>query len=543
MMFVVGSPDKVSEIVNVAISLDGNTIAFVGISEGRRVLFVRQVNSLESKLLNGTEDASFPFWAPNGRSLGFFSQGKLKRIEVNGGIPQVLCDAPAPGGGTWNRDGVILFGLDNKPLQQVAAASGGQSTTVLPLDQSHGEAAHFWPYFLPDGKHFLYQSWTGRPDDSAIYVTSIEGGDRKQLIKADSNPAYGPPGYLLFARTNTLLAQQFDPRTLSLSGDPIQVSDAVTFNDSYSLSSFSISDNGLLVMVAGTISNRQLTWFDRNGKQLGVMGAPAEYNDVVLSPDEKRLAVQRIDGNGSDVWMIDVSRGLPSRFTFDSRNDDPVWSSDGNILVFSRGQNGIFNIFKKQTNGSGKDELVCNTPENKEGTDWSPDGKYLLIDSHDEEGNLGMWVLPMFGDYKPYRLMNSNFREGQGHFSPDGKWFAYTSDESGSFEVYLRRFPECDNQVRVSNGGGAQPHWRKDGRELFYVASDRKLMAVDVRLGAIADVGTAKPLFTTGIGRYDAPNRYAASGDGQRFLVNTTVQATSQTPITVVVNWTAGLKK
>jgi Tol biopolymer transport system component len=413
----------------------------------------------------------------------------------------------------------------------------------MPLDQSRGESAHFWPYFLPDGKHFLYQSWTGRSDDSAIYVTSLDGGDRKQLVKVDSNAAYAPPGFLLFARTNTLLAQPFDPRSLSLSGEPIQVSDVVTFTDFYSLSSFSISDNGLLVMIAGRIGNRQLAWFDRNGKQLGVVGAPAEYNDVVLSPDGKRVAVQRIDSNGSDVWMIDADRALPSRFTFDLVNDDPVWSSDGNTLLFSKSKNGIFNIFKRLTNGSGKDELVCSTAESKEGSDLSPDGKFLLMDVYDSQGNLSLWVLPMFGDYKPYPLLNSNFREGQGHFSPDGKWFAYISDESGSTELYLRRFPECDNQVRVSNGGGAQPHWRKDGRELFYVATDRKVMAVDVKLGATAEVGTPKPLFTAGVLRYDAPNRYAVSADGQRFLVNTTVQTTNETPITVVLNWSAGLKK
>ena len=543
MMFTLSMPDKVSEIVYVAVSPDGNSIAFVGVSEGRREMFVRRMNALESKLLNGTEDASLPFWAPDSQSIGFFSQTKLKKISIRGGEPQVLCDAQSPGGGTWNRDGTILFGLDKKPLQRVSATSGGQSSTVMPLDQSRGETAHFWPYFLPDGKHFLYQSWTGRSEDSALFVTSIDGGPRKQLIKADSSPAYAEPGYLLFARTTTLLAQPFDPRSLTLSGEPMQVSDGVSFLDSNSLSISSVSANGILVVVAGSVSNRQLTWVDRNGKQLGVLGAPAEYNDIVISPDEKRVAVQRLDTNGSDLWLIDAARGLPSRFTFDSANDDPVWSSDGNTLLFSRSQNGVFNIFKKLTNGSGKDELVCSTPESKESTDWSNDGKFLLMDVYDRQGNIDLWVLPMFGDYKPYPLLNSSFREGQGHFSPDGKWFAYTSDESGSSEVYLRRFPECDNQIRVSNGGGSQPRWRKDGRELFYVASDRKLMTVDVKLDATAEVGTAKALFTTAIARYDAPNRYAVSSDGQRFLVNTTIQPTNQNPLTVVVNWTAGLKK
>jgi Tol biopolymer transport system component len=265
---------------------------------------------------------------------------------------------------------------------------------------------------------------------------------------------------------------------------------------------------------------------------------------VVLSPDEKRVAVQRIDGNNSDIWMIDLARGVPSRFTFEARvDDDPVWSHDGNTLVFSRAQSGVLDIYKKSANGSGKEELVCQTPQIKEGTDWSPDGKYVLMEVSDQAGGLDLWVLPMFGDYKPYPLLNSSFNEAQGHFSPDGKWFAYISNESGRQEVYLRRFPECDSQVQVSNGGGAQPHWRKDGHELFYMRSDRQLMAVDVKLGSSAVVGEPKALFTTSVLGFTSPNRYAVSADGQKFLVNSAVQQINQTPITVVINWTAGLKK
>ena len=541
MRFVVAMPEKVSEVTFPIISPDGNAIAFLGLSEGRRSLYVRQINSIDAKQLNGTDDASFPFWSADGHQLGFFSQGKLKRIDINNGTPQVMCDAPLPGGGTWSRDGVILFGQDNKSIQRISAA-GGETTTVMPLDPSRKEIAQFWPYFLPDGRHFLYQSWTGHDDESAICVYSIDGGERKLLVKANSNGAYASPGYLLFARSTTLLAQPFDARTFSLSGEPMQVSDQVAFTENYSLSNFSVSDNGVLVFWGGTFANRQLKWFDRNGKELGLLGPPGEYNDVVLSPDEKRVAVQRIDANNSDVWMIDVARGVPSRFTFDAKpEDDPIWSHDSNTLVFSRVQGSAFDIYKKSANGAGNDELVCQTPQVKEGTDWSPDGKYLLMEINDQAGS-DLWVLPMFGDYKPYPLLNSPFLEAQGHFSPDGKWFAYTSNESGRYEVYLRRFPECDSQVQVSNGGGAQPHWRKDGHELFFISSDRKLMAVDVKLGSSAVVGEPKALFTTGVIGFTSPNRYAVSADGQKFLVNAAVQQINQTPITVVLNWTAGLK-
>ncbi|HEV8368025.1 MAG TPA: protein kinase [Pyrinomonadaceae bacterium] len=544
MRFVVALPEKVSEVAFPIISPDGNSIAFLGTSEGRRMLFVREINSLTAKPLNGTEDSSFPFWSPDGRQLAFFSHGKIAKIDINGGTPQALCDAQSGGGGSWNRNGVILFAVDNRPLQRVSASAGGVSSTVIPLDQSRKETAHFWPHFLPDGEHFLYQSWTGRAEESAIYVASLDGKDRKLLVKTDSNAAYATPGYLLFARATTLLAQPFNLRSLELSGEPVTVADQVTFTENYSLSNFSVSDTGVLVFWGGSVVNRQLIWFDRSGKQLDLVGPPGEYNDLVLSPDEKRLAVQRIDGNNSDLWMFDLARNLPSRFTFEtSGEDDPVWSPDGNTLVFSVSNEGPFDLYKRLSSGTGKQELVSKTPESKEGSDWSPDGKFILLDVYSEKSGLDIWVLPLFGDGKPYALLNSRFQEGQGHFSPDGKWVAYTSNESGRNEVYVRRFPECDNQMQISTDGGAQPHWRKDGREFFYIASDRKLMAVDVTLGTSLQVGTPKPLFTTRIMRYEAPNRYVVSGDGQKFLVNSAVEESNPTPITVVLNWASGLKK
>jgi serine/threonine protein kinase/Tol biopolymer transport system component len=543
MRFVIAMPDKVSEITFPIISPDGNTIAFLGSLESRRMLFVRGIDSLDAKVLEGTEDASFPFWSPDGRQLAFFSQSKLKKIEVNGGPPQVLCDAPGAGGGAWNRNGLILFGGDAKPIQRVSAAAGGDSKPVLQLDESRKESSQFWPYFLPDGKHFLYQSWTGRSEDTAIFVTSIDGGERKLLVMTDSNVAYASTGYLLFARSTTLLAQPFDTKSLTLSGEPIQISDQVTFTDNFSLSNFSISDTNVLVFCGGAVSKRQLTWFDRSGKQLELVGPPAQYNDVVLAPDEKHVAVQNVEGNNSDLWTIDLTRNLPSRLTFEGGEDDPVWSADGNTLIFSVSSGGPFDIYKRPSNGGGKAELVSKTPESKEGSDWSRDGKYVLMDNYDNHGNLDLWVLPMFGDGKPYPLLNSPFLEGQGHFSPDGQWFAYTCNESGRSEVYLRHFPDCDKKVQVSTGGGAQPHWRKDGRELFYIASDRNLMAVDVNLGKEAVVGTAKALFLTNIVRFEAPNRYAVAGDGQRFLINTKVEKSNTTPITVLLNWTEALKK
>lgn len=542
MRFVLALPDKVSDISSPTISPDGNTIAFVGTSEGKRKIYLRQINSLETVALNDTEEALFPFWSPDSRQLGFFAANRLRRIEIAGGNSQVLCEANSAGGGSWNRDGVILFAIENQPLQRVSA-NGGAPSAVMPLDASRKESSQFWPYFLPDGKHFLYQSWTGSQDESEIFVGSIDGASRKFLVKTDSNAEYAPPGFLLFARDVNLYAQAFNATSLEVSGEPLPVSNQVTFTANFSLSNFSVSENGVLAFWSGNSFGRQLAWFDRAGKQLAVACPPGLYNDLVLSPDEKRLAVQRLDGESSDIWMIDLARSLPSRFTFNSSGeDDPIWSPDGGTLAFSMYINGQFDIFKKSTSGAGQEELVNQAPISKEGTDWSPDGRHVLLDVVNAQSNGDVWVLPLYGDRKPYPLLNTAFNERQAHFSPDGKWYAYTSNESGRSEIYVRRFPESDQQVQISTGGGAQPYWRKDGREIFYMASDRQLMAVPLTLGPALQAGQPTSLFLAKVTGYDSPNRYAVSGDGQRFLVNSNIEESNQTPITVLINWPSGLK-
>ena len=544
MRFVIALPEKATDVSAPVISPDGRTIAFLATAEGKRSIYVRALDSLSARRLGGTDDASFPFWSPDSRYLAFFTNNKLKKVEATGGVPQTICDARAAGGGTWNRDGVILFGLEDNAIQRVSAA-GGTATSVLQVDNSRNETGQFWPSFLPDGRHFIYQSWNGTTDDSAIFVASLDGTDRKLLLKNDSNAVYTPPGFLLFARDTTLMAQSFDADKLQLSGEPFPVAEQVTYSGQFSYSNFSISETGVMVFWSGSLSNRQLLWFDRSGKQLGAVGPPGEYNDIVLSPDEKRVALQRIEGGSSDIWLMDLARGLPSRFTFHAADeDDPVWSPDGNTIVFSSSREGRFNLYRKVSSGAGNEEVLFKSEvEGKEGSDWSPDGRFILFDQAGGNNGSDIWALPLFGDGKPYALLQTTFSESQGHFSPDGRWFAYTSNESGRNEVYVQSFPPSGGKWLVSTGGGAQPHWRRDGKELFYIAADRKLMAVAVTAGSGFETGAPKPLFQTQVVRYDAPNRYEVRPDGQRFLVNSPMEEVSQTPITVILNWTAALKR
>jgi len=543
MRFVIAMPEKATDVATPVISPDGRIIAFIATAEGKRFIYVRPIDSLIAQRLAGTDEAFFPFWSPDSRYLAFFTNNKLKKVEATGGVPQTICDARSGGGGTWNRDGMILFGGDGNSIHRVSA-TGGPATPVLKIDEARRETGQFWPSFLPDGRHFLYQSWNGTTEDSSIFVASVDGTDRKLLMKNDSNVVYTPPGFLLFARETTLMAQPFDANKLQLSGEPFPVAEQVTYTPQVSYSHYSISETGVMVFWSGSLSNRQLLWFDRGGKQLGSAGPPGEYNDIVLSPDEKRVAIQRMDGANSDIWLLDLGRGVPSRFTFDeTTDDDPVWSPDGNTIVFSSTRAGRLDLYRKVSSGAGNEEPVFKSEvDGKEGTDWSPDGRFILFDQSGSGGS-DIWVLPLFGDGKPYALLQTPFGEFQAHFSPDGRWFAYTSNESGRNEVYVQGFPPSGGKWQVSTVGGAQPHWRRDGKELFYVAADRKLMAVEVKLSPTFETSAPKMLFETQVVRHEAPNRYVVTGDGQRFLVNSPVEEVSQTPITVILNWTTALKR
>lgn len=542
--FVIAAPDKTSEVHMPVVSPDGRTVAFLATAEGKQYIYVRPLDSISATRLAGTEAADRPFWSPDSHQIGFFSGGKLKKVEAAGGPVQTVCDVKSPTGGTWNRENVILFAEDHSGIQRISA-SGGTPTRIVELDAERKETTLAFPTFLPDGRRFLFYGYSSRSVDTAIFTATIDGSERKLLLKNDSNAAYAAPGYLLFARSSTLMAQRFDAAKLELSGEAFPVLENVRFIGSFSYSNFSVSETGTLIFLSGGGSERQLAWFDRAGKEISTAGPTGQYNDIVLSPDEKKAAIQRVDGSATNIWLMDLVRGVPSRFTFRTSGDDdnPAWSPDGSVIIYSSTGEGQDGLYRKNSSGAGAEELLAQATVDGNGSDWSPDGKNVLFQSTGAKTLSDLWILPLTGDMKPFPLMQTEFNEHHGRFSPDGRYLAYVSDESGGFEVYVQNFPLAGGKWQVSTGGGAQPHWRRDGKELFYIAPDKSLMAVDVKTSPAFEASTPHPLFHTRVTSYESPNRYAVSADGQRFLINSSLSEVNSTPLTVILNWTSQLRK
>jgi len=568
-------PPENSSFSFLNLSPDGRRLAFVATdSSGKTLLWVRPLDSLTGQPLAGTDGANFPFWSPDSRFLGFFAEGKLKKIEVTGGPPLALCDAPIARGGSWNREGVIVFVRGaSAPLSRVSAA-GGEDRPLTTLDRSRQETSHRFPYFLPDGRHFLYVVRSGQPENRGNYLGSLdEKADslaRRRLLGDDSSAVYAPPlkagsGHLLFRRAGVLLAQPFDAQKLQLAGDPFPITEKVGVEFA-GRATVSVSDNGLLVYdTSGGVDGRSLVWFDRQGKQLGSVGEPTFAVQPWLSPDEKRVAVERAESQiGTlDIWLLELSREVNSRFTFDPAGDWlPVWSPDGSRIVFASLRDGQANLYQKMASGAGQEEPLLKTNESKNPTDWSADGRFLAYQQQDPKTKWDLWVLPLSGPEgggalrpdKPVVFLQTPFDEEHAHFSPGtggapggaSRWMAYTSNESGIQQVYVQPFPATGAKWQVSKNGGQFPKWRRDGKELFFLSADRKLMAVDVKTGAAGaanfEAGAPRALFQTRpTGVF---TRYAVTRDGQRFLMPIAkVEETASTPATLVINWAAGAKK
>jgi Tol biopolymer transport system component len=557
--FQIPAPDKTNLSGNsgMALSPDGRRLAFVASGpDGRGMIWVRALDSLAAQALPGTEGApaSAPFWSPDSRFIGFAVRGKLNKIEASGGPPQTLCELSANiTGGSWSRDGVIVLGTPTGGLFRVPQA-GGVATQFTAPDASLGETGHWRPWFLPDGRHFLYATNTRKAEDSAIYLATLDSKDRKRLVAARQAAAYAPPptgsenGHLLFLRAGTLMAQPLDAKRFELTGEPFPVAEQV--GSYYGIAFFSVSANGVLAYRSGSSLNSQLVWFDRGGKSLGSLGAPALYDGgLALSPDGKRVAVGEGEQIGNrDIWLLDVARGVHTRFTFDAQSSRPTWSPDGARLAFVsyRGESGN-EIYQKDSGGSGSEELLSKSgfPE-----DWSLDGR-LLYSVSDPKTKGDLWVLPVQAgtpeSHKPRPYLQTPFTEAQGRFSPDGHWVAYASDESGQYQIYVQSFPAGAGKFQVSTGGGGtQPRWRRDGKEIFYLAADGKLMAVEAQTASRFEAGVPKALFDPMIPRSRPPPWvfyfYDVTADGKRFLVNsisTAPESSASAPITVVVNWLA----
>jgi serine/threonine protein kinase/Tol biopolymer transport system component len=533
-----------------AVSPDGHRVAFlVESADGRSLLWVRSLDTLTAQPLAGTDGGSSPFWSPDSRFLGFFAGGKLKKIEVSGGPPITLCDAPNNRGGAWSRDGMIVFNPANTVALHKVPAAGGVPTAATVLGP--GESAHRRPFFLPDGRHFLYSAYsaTTGAEGMPIYVASLDSAERKLLLNADSNNVLYTQGHLLFLRETTLMAQPFDARRLVLTGEAFPIAEQIQTSGTVPPNGlFSVSENGVLVYQTGArVAGSQLTWFDRSGKQTGVLGDSAVYGDLELSQDGKRASVSIPDqaGKGRDIWLYDVARGLRTRFTFGpALAQTSIWSPDGNRIVFNSSSKGHFDLYQKAASGAGAEEVVLEDNLDKLYLSWSPDGRFILYATSAASPRTGadLFVLPLSGDRKPHPFLQTRFNELAGQFSPDGRWVAYESNESGRYEVYVAPFPGPGGKCQISTTGGTNPRWRHDGTEIFYIDPNDKLMAAAVNgKGSSIEVGAVKPLFQTRASteRYE----YAVSADGQRFLINTAPEQTASAPITVVLNWAAGLKK
>jgi eukaryotic-like serine/threonine-protein kinase len=540
-----------------AISPDGRYLVFSAGSQGQGPppLWLRPLDSLAARPLPGTEGGNFPFWSPNSKSIAFFADGKLKRVDIAGGAPLVLCDTDIPGsnlGGDWSRDGVILFG-GRGALYRVSA-SGGVPSILVKADASF-QAGYAFPQFLPDGRHFLVllKNTSGQ----VAYASSLDRPqDRVQLLQADAKvlyepPAPGRPGYLLFLREQTLLAQPFDAAKLRLEGDPAPLAeDVATRGRGNSRAAFWTSAAGLLLYRTGggsAFTKAKLHWIGRDGKRLADIAPEDTYGSMRLSPDEKRVAMGKLDSAGiDDSWVLDLARGVFTRFTFDPKRDTaPVWSPDGRQIVFASDRSGAWELYRKDSNGAGQDQQLTSTPNGKRPLDWSRDGRYLLYFDQDPKTGIDIWALPdpgAAGEHKPVAVLQTPFNETDAYFSPDGKWIAYTSDESKRNEVYVMAFPPSGGKWQISAQGGSHPRWRADGKEIFYISADNKMMAEGIRTAATT-VETGKPveLFPFVAGR-NILSPYDVTADGQRFLVEEQASSAPSSPLIVVANWQAGLK-
>jgi len=547
--FQVPLPEKSSDAM-FHLSPNGRYLAIAGSQLGSNSrLWVRPLDSLEARPLPGTEDAYLPFWSPDSAFVGFFAQGKLKRIALAGGPPQTICDAPRGLGGTWNRDGVIVFTPDiGKPLYRVPAVGG--DPVAMPPTKFAGSISPAFPQFLPKGDPFLYLTIApGKPEVAGIYVGSLEQKPPVRILANGLATTYAPPsasgqvGHLLFLRESTLMAQVFDPEQLRLTGEMVPLAEPVGTEILGALPTFSVSDSGVLAYSSGAAgASRELVWVDRTGKPMGLAGPPGEYSNFRLSPDEKRIVMDRSRAQSTaDIWVLDLLRGVASRLTFDPTIDNlAIWSPDGQRVLFPSNRKGSFDLYIKAASGAGQEELLIKlgTPTGW-ATDWSRDGRFVLYQIPGANTGQDLWIAPQFGDRKPFPYLQSQFNEQAGAFSPDGRWIAYVSDESGRNEIYVQAFPLSGEKHQISSGGGSEPYWRKDGTELFYLAADRNLMAAPVKLGTSIAPATPKSLFPVTVGA--VRHSYAVTGDGQRFLVSRL--AGEMPPITVVLNWEAGLKK
>ncbi len=550
-------PPPNASIDSFEISPDGTRIVVAATSQNISSLFLRPLNSFTYQKLSGTEGAWNPFWSPDGASIGFFTLGTLKVVEAGTGAVRTVCEAALGRGGTWSRSGEIVFASGAVgPLYRVPV-SGGKPVAITSLDSSRGETGHRWPQFLPDGRHFLYFAAANEYDKMGIDIGDLDSHSSRRIVAADTNAAYARnfsdgSESLLFVKHGALVSQAFDLAQFRTVGDPVTVSPEANYLPLSRYALFSVSDNGVLTYVAGSPFNQELTWFDRLGTTLGRVGEPGDFNGLHLSPDGKRVILDRSDPEMGypGVWSIDLVRGSSSRVTSGSVDYSPVWSPDASQVVFARSVLAERGMTLSQAPASGgsthrlRDIAGAAFP-----SDWSSNGRYVAFTGYVGHGGTGIYILPVQQGETggPWEYLETEHNEGGAMFSPapgggDPKWIAYTSDESGRNEVYIQSFPKAGTRLQVSLAGGSDVQWRPDGKELYYLAPDDELMALDITISPKLEAGLPRRMF-----RISSPTvvparslnyfaNYAPARDGQRFLVSRTIAGPASS-ISVVTNW------
>ncbi|MEQ1757202.1 MAG: protein kinase [Vicinamibacterales bacterium] len=510
------------------LSPDGRSLAFLSSKAGTVRLWLRTLDAVDPVELEGTDGAVNPFWSPDGRNIGFFADGRLKRIPVAGGAPTIVCQTPGALGGAWNQDGIILFGQPEGGLMRVSAAGG---TPVAATRLEEGTVySHRWPQFLPGGRRFIYTS-AGTSRD--VHLASLDSEEVQSLGLSDAVRAhYAAPDRLLFVRQGALFAQPFEERTGRLFGEPTQVADNLGVNTNGS-AALAVSAAGTIAYRSSSLPTTQLTWLSRDGRLIGTIGDPGPWLQLSLSPNGRQVAVQRGLGPPSEIWLVGAERGAATRFLFGGGEAGPTWSADSSELLYYRSGGGGSSEFWRRAVASAEARSLASVPGTPILEDWSRDGRYLLYVLS------GLSALPLDGDRTPIRVSSAG---DEAQFSPDGRWVSYNSSDSGRSEVYLQPFPGPGERLRLSTSGGSQPKWRADGRELFYLTPDGAMMSVELTRGDSIVPGTPKVLFQTPIGVVGTfADQYAVTGDGQRFLLLAPAVNTRPSPVVVLVNWTSGL--